>query len=95
MHKMFGCSMAWHTHVLCGRVDFMSQFGIVCSGGLLLRLHALVNVKNHVFMLACSAQVMRYIALLCLVILKPFKYDCSHVDSRWGHVSLSLRWHSV
>jgi hypothetical protein len=38
---------------------------------------------------------MRCIALLCCAILKPFKYGCSHVDSRWGHASPSLRWHSV
>ena len=55
MHKMFGCSMASHLHVLCGHEHFMSQIGIVCSKGLLLRLHALVSVKNRVFMLACSA----------------------------------------
>ena len=34
-------------------------------------------------------------ALLCLAILKPFRNGCSHVDRRWGHVSMSLRWHSV
>ena len=38
---------------------------------------------------------MRWTALLCLAILRPFRYGCSHVDSRWGQVSLSLRWHRV
>ena len=38
---------------------------------------------------------MRCTALLCRAILRPFKYGCSHVDSRCGHMSLSLRWHSV
>ena len=33
--------------------------------------------------------------MLCRAILRPFKYGCSHVDRRWGHVSLSLRLHSV
>ena len=72
-----------------------SQSCIVWSGGWLLKLLALVNVKNLVFLLACSVWVIRWTALLCLVILSPFKYGCSHVDSKWGHVSLSLFWHSV
>ena len=95
MHRIFGRSLAWHLHILCGHVHLMSQFGIACSGGLLLRLPALVSVKNPVFMLACNDWVMRCIALLCHVILKPFRYGCSHVDSKWGHVSLSLWWHNV
>ena len=61
----------------------------------MLRLPALVSVKNRVFMLACNVWVMRCIALLCHAILKPFKYGCSHVDNKWGHVFMSLRWHSI
>ena len=38
---------------------------------------------------------MRWIVFLCLAILSPFRYGCSHVDSRWGHVSRSFLWHSV
>ena len=38
---------------------------------------------------------MRWTSLLCLAIRNFFRYGCSHVDSRWGHVSLSLVWHSV
>ena len=95
MHKISGRSLAWHWHILCGHVHLRSQSRIVCLGGLLLRLHALVNVKDWVFILACNAWVMRCIALLCRAILKPFKYGFLHVDNKWGHVSLSLRWYSV
>jgi hypothetical protein len=76
MHRIFSRSLAWHLHALCGHVHFICQFGIVCSEGLLLRLHALVNVKNRVFMLVYNAWVMRCAALLCCAILKPFKYGC-------------------
>jgi len=61
----------------------------------LLWLPALTTVKNLVLLLACSVWVIRWTALLCLAILSPFKYGCSQVDSRWGHVSLSFLWHSV
>jgi hypothetical protein len=76
-------------------VHLRSRSEIVCLGGLLSRWHALVNVKNRVFLLVCNVRVMRCIALLCLAILKPFKYGCSNVERRWGHVSLSLRCHNV
>ena len=46
-------------------------------------------------LLACSVWVMRCTALLWRAILRPFRYGCSHIDSKWGHVSLSLLWHSV
>ena len=52
------------------------------------RLHALVNVKNWMFLLACSVWVMRCTALLCRAILRPFTFGFSHVDRRWGHVSI-------
>ena len=61
--------------------------GIVCSDGLLLKVHALVSVKNLVFLLACSVWVMRYNSLLCCAILMPFTYGCSQFDNRCGHVS--------
>ena len=61
----------------------------------MLRLPTLVNVKNRVFLLACSVWVMRCTPLLCRAILRPFKYGCSHIDSKWGHVSLSFLWHNV
>ena len=64
---------------------------VVCSK----RLHPLVSVMNWVFLLTCSAWVMRCTALLCRVILKPFKCGCSHVDRKRGHVSLLLVWHNV
>ena len=50
----------------------------------------MINMQNWIFLLACNVWVMRCVALLCLAIRRPFKYRCSHVDSRWGHVSLSL-----
>ena len=95
MHNMYGLSLAWHWHILCGHVHLRSHYGIVWFGGWLIRLQALVKVKNWVFSLAYSVWVMRWTALLCLAIHCPFKYGCSHVDNRWGHVSLSLLWHSV
>ena len=67
-----------------------SHVGIVCSGFVFLILPMLVSVKNQVFLLACSVWAMRCTALLCLAILRASRYGCSHVDKRWGHVSLSL-----
>jgi hypothetical protein len=65
MHRFFDHSLAWYWHVMCGHVHLRSQFGIVCERDLLSRFHALVSVKNRVFMLACNAWVMRSTALLC------------------------------
>ena len=48
------------------------------------------TVYNRVFLLACDVWVIRCTALLCLAILRPFRYGCSHVDKTWDHVSLSL-----
>ena len=67
------------------------QSGIVCSGGMLLSLHAFVSVRNRVLLLASSVWVMRSAALLWRAILGPFEYGVSHVDKRWDHVSMSLR----
>ena len=76
-------------------VHWRSQSGIVWSWGWLGSIPALVRVKNRVFLLACRVWAMRWSALLCLAIRRPFKNGCSHVDSRCGHVSLSLVRHSV
>ena len=38
---------------------------------------------------------MRWAALLCLAMRRPFKYGCLHVDNRCGHVFLSLVRHRV
>ena len=54
MHRMYGLSLAWHWHVVCVHVHLRSHSGFVCSGGVLFRWHALVNVKNWVFSWACS-----------------------------------------
>ena len=72
-----------------------SRSGIVESGGLLLRLHALVSVKNWVHLLACSVWAMRCTSLLWCAIVRPFMRGFSHVDRICGHVSLSLLWHGV
>ena len=48
-----------------------------------------------VFLSACNVWAMRCTALLCRAILSPLRNGCSHVDSRWGHVSRSFLWHSV
>ena len=95
IHRISGLSLAWHWQGVCVHVHLRSHSGIVYSGGLLLRCPALVNVKNRVYLLACNVWVMRCTTLLWLVILRPFKYRCPHVDRRWGHVSLSLQWHNV
>jgi hypothetical protein len=91
MHSMSGLSLGWHWHVVCVHVHWRSQSGIVCSGGLLFKWPALVNVKKRVFLWACNVWVMRCTALLCLAILRPFRYRCSYVDRMWGLVSMSLR----
>ena len=95
MHKISGLNLAWHWHNVGVHVHGRSQSGIVCSGGLLFMWPALVSVKKRVFLWACSVLVIRCTALLCLAILRPFRYGCSHVDRMWGHVSLSLRGHNV
>ena len=48
-----------------------------------------------VCLLAGSVWVMRCTALLWRAILRPFRYGCSHIDNRWGHVSLSFLRHNV
>ena len=95
MHRMLGLSLASHLHGICWHEHLMSQSWIVCFGALLLSFHALVSVKNHVLLLAWSVWVMTCTTLLCRAILRPFRYGCSHVDRRWGHVFLSLLWHKV
>jgi hypothetical protein len=44
IHRMFGLSLAWHWHLVCGHVHSMSQYGTICSWILLLVLSAFVNV---------------------------------------------------
>ena len=84
MQRMSGLSLAWHWQADCEHVHLRTHSGFVCSGGLLLKVHALVNVKNLVFLLACSVWVMRCTALLCCAILVPFRYGCSQFDNRFG-----------
>ena len=95
MHTMYGLSLAWQLHGACWHEHLISQSGIVCSCVVLLKFPALVSVKYWVFLLAWSVWVIRCTAMLCLAILNPFRYGCSHVDKRWGHVSLSFLWHRV
>ena len=72
MHKMYGLNLACQWQASCEHVHLRSHSGIVYSSGLLLRLHALVSVKNPVFLLACSVWVMRCTALLCHASMRPF-----------------------
>ena len=95
MHKMSGLSLAWHWQGDWEHVHCKSHPGTVCSCGWLLILPEFTLVKNRVCLLACSVWVIRWTTLLCRAILSPFRYGCSHVDRRWGHVSLSFLWHSV
>ena len=95
MHNMSGLNLAWHWHAPWVHVHLRSHYGIVWSEGWLYILQALGKVKNLVFLFACMVWVMRWTALLCLAILSPFMYGCSHVERRWGQVSLSLLRHSV
>jgi hypothetical protein len=84
MHRMLGRILAWHWYIIWEHLHLKSRSWIVCSGGLFLRLHALVNVKNRMFLLVCSVWVMRCIALLCRAIFRPLKYGCLHIDRSWG-----------
>ena len=59
MQSLYGLSLAWHWQVDCGHVHLRNQYGIVCYGGLLLRVSELINVRNLVFLLGCSVCVMR------------------------------------
>ena len=95
MHRMSCLSLAWQLHGICWREHLISQSGIVCYGIMLLSFPVLVSVKYRVFLLAWSLWVMRCTSLLCLAILGPFRCGCSHVDKRWGQVSLSFLWHRV
>ena len=95
MHRMYGLSLAWHWHGFWWHVHWSSHSAIVCSCSWLLMWYALVKVRNLVFLFACIVWEMRCTALLCLAILSPFRYGCSHVDSRWGHVSHLFLWHRV
>ena len=54
MHRMSRLNLAWQWYVACVHVHLRSQFKIVWSVGMLLRLHALATVRNHMFLLACS-----------------------------------------
>ena len=93
MHRISGFSLAWHWHVVCVHVHLRSHSGIVWLGDVLLKRHALVNVKNRVFLLACKVLVMRCIALLCLAILRPCMlirggamclYHCDDIVYNWA-----------
>jgi hypothetical protein len=44
IHRMYGLSLAWHWHLVCGHVHSMSHSGTVCFWLLLLVFHAFVNV---------------------------------------------------
>ena len=59
MHRIFGLDLAWHWQVVCGHEHSRSHSKIDCLGVVLLRLPALVSVKNRVCLLACNAWVMR------------------------------------
>ena len=94
MHRISCLDLAWHWNVVCVHVHLRSHSMMVCLVGVLLRLPTLVNVKKRVFLLAWNVLVMRCTTLLCRVILRPFKYGCSHVERRWGHATLSLQLHN-
>ena len=54
MQRMHGLNLSWQWQAGCEHVHLRSHSGIVCFGGLLLNLDALVSVKNLVFLLACN-----------------------------------------
>ena len=91
LHRMYGLSFTWHLHVVCVHMHFNHHSRIVELGGLLLKLHVLVSVKNWVDLLACSIRAMRCTALLWRDILRFFMCEFSHVDRRCGHVSVIIR----
>lgn len=54
----------------------------------------MTSVANQVDLLICIyVWFIRWIALLCLVILKSLMHWFMHVDRRRGHVSVSWLWH--
>ena len=67
-----------------------SHFKTIELGGLLLKFHAMISVRNLVNLLDCSVWTMRCTTLLWHDILRPFMREFSHVERRWGHVSLPL-----
>ena len=95
MHRMLCFSFAWHWHDTCVQVHLSSCFGIVESDGFLSNFLPFINVKNHVDLLASSVWAMRCTALLWPDILRPLMCWFSHVDRRWGHVSLAFWWQRV
>lgn len=63
MHKMSSLSFAWHWHGVGAYVHLSSHFEVVESGGLLLKFHVLISVKNLMNLLACSDWATRCITL--------------------------------
>ena len=59
IQRIYGLNLTWHWPVVFGHVHLRSHFGIVCLGVVLLRLHALVSVKNQVCLLAYNVWVTR------------------------------------
>ena len=59
MHRMYGLVLVSQWQVGCEHMRWRSHSKIVGFGGLLLRLPALVNVKNLVFLLACNVWAVR------------------------------------
>jgi hypothetical protein len=64
-------------------------------GGAFAWVHALISVKNRVNLLACNVWTIRCTTLLYMDILRPSRCWLSHVDRRWGHVSLSFLKQSI
>ena len=54
IHRMSRLSLASHWHGFWWHVHSSSHSGIICSCGWLLRWHALVKVRNLVFLLVYS-----------------------------------------
>ena len=52
-HSMSSLSLARQQHVVCIHVHLCIHYGVVFLSGLLLKLPALVSVRNWVFLFAC------------------------------------------
>lgn len=90
MHWMSSIGFAWHWHNVCVQVHPSSHSGMVELGSLFFKFHALINVEDHVNLLACSVRAMRCVIFLRHDMMRPFAYSFSHANRKWGHVSLAL-----
>ena len=96
---VFGISRSTSFVMDCSCIAPLTLVMIVIRGFIVHPLFRMALISGSYFVYlwerACNVWVMRCIALLWRAILRPFRYGCSPIDSKWGHVSLSFLGHSV